>query len=122
MWPSCSLSIGLDASLLSHDPGVVEAYRRDPLVHNRMSAQTYCAILRVYDDALQRAPTLRVPTLLLYGTDDHIVSIEMATRWFSLLTCEKRAVAFPGAYHELHHEPIREEALRLVCDWVRRGS
>jgi len=34
------------------------------------------------------------------------------------VVCEKRNVVFPDCYHELHHERIRDEALRLVCDWV----
>ena len=119
-WPTCSLATNLDAALLSHDPAVGAAYRADPLVHGRMSARSYCSILQSRDDALRRADELDIPTLLLYGEEDHVVSIEMAKRWFALLRCEKRSVGFPKAYHELHHEAVRLEALRLTLEWALR--
>jgi len=117
-WPSCRLPTSLDARALSRDPSVVRAYLADPLVHRVISARTYRSILQSRDQALAHADTIRVPTLLLYGTDDRIISVDTARRWFERLTCEKRCVAFPGCYHELHHEPARDTVLRLVCDWA----
>ncbi|MEK7746580.1 MAG: polyprenyl synthetase family protein [Elusimicrobiota bacterium] len=46
------------------------------------------------------------------------VSVEAARRWFERLRCVKRSVLFPGCYHELHHEPVRDEVLQLVHDWT----
>ena len=117
-WPTCSFSMNLDAAMLSHDPDVVQAYRADPLVHNRMSARSYRSILQASDDAFRRAHELQVPLLMLNGDADRIASVEAARRWFALVPGKKRSTTFPGAYHELHHEPIRDEALRLLCDWT----
>jgi alpha-beta hydrolase superfamily lysophospholipase len=119
LWPTWPLSTGLDAGALSRDPGVVEAYVADPLVHRVMSARTYAALVRAWDDAVMRAEQLHVPTLFLCGLADRIISVEAAHRWFDRLLCEKRRMTFPGCYHELHHEPVRDEALRAVADWVR---
>ncbi|MBI3321651.1 MAG: lysophospholipase [Candidatus Omnitrophica bacterium] len=117
-WPTVSLSMQLDASALSHDPRVVEAYRTDPLVHGFMSARTYRAILQARNDVLKRTAPLAVPTLLLCGLADRIISVEVAQRWFDQLACKKRRVIFPDAAHELHHEPIRTDVIRLVREWV----
>ena len=117
-WPTCTLSMNLDIRALSHDPSVADAYRMDPLVHNAMSARSYRSILRTRDLAFAHAGALRVPVLLLCGAEDRIISVAEARRWFDQLTCEKRLVMFPHCYHELHHEPVRDEVLQLVREWV----
>ena len=118
MWPTYSLSMNLDAEALSHDASIVQAYRSDPLVHNAISAWTYRSILRTRDEAFANARAIRVPVLLLCGTADRIISVAAAQRWFEQLACEKQYVAFPGSYHELHHEAVRDEVVRLVGQWT----
>lgn len=118
LWPSATLPMRLDAQALSHDPSVVEAYRADPLVHQRISARIYHAILRGGETAQARAHTIDVPTLLLYGEEDHVISIDAVRRWHSALTCQTQVVGFPHAYHELHHEPVRAEVSRLIREWT----
>ncbi len=117
-WPTYSLSTDLDVGALSHDPAVVQAYRVDPLVHNKMSARTYRSILHVRDDAARRAHQSHVPTLLLCGGGDRIISLKAARRWYDSLTCEKRIVEFPNRYHELHHEDVQDQIDGLVQEWV----
>ena len=118
IWPTASFSTALPVEALSRDPDVLEAYQADPLVHHVMSARAYQAVRQASDDVMARAAGLSIPTLLLYGTEDRIVSIELALRWFERLRCDKRRVEFPGAYHELHHEPVRAEVLRLIQEWT----
>lgn len=117
-WPSFGFSMQLDIDALSHDRTVIEAYRSDPLVHASVSARTYRSILRTRDAIVARAGLLRVPVLMLSGGDDRIVSVEVAQRWFERVGCSKRAANFPGAYHELHHEPVWPEVSRQICAWV----
>ncbi|MBI4341394.1 MAG: alpha/beta fold hydrolase [Candidatus Omnitrophica bacterium] len=116
-WPAFGLSMNLETSALSHDPAVVDAYRQDPLVHNTMSARCYWSLIRTRDEAQAHPERVRVPTLLLYGTADRIVSTAVAQRWFDQLACDKQCVVFPDAYHELHHEPVRPEVLRRIAAW-----
>ena len=121
LWPTASFSTNLEVEALSRDPAVVQAYRSDPLVHHVMSARVYCAILRARARAFDGTAAIRRPVLLLTGSADRIVSVEAAHRWFNRLSCEKQRVAFPDAYHELHHEPVSEDVMRLVCEWVLAG-
>ena len=117
-WPTAPFSMNLDLAALSHDPLVLQAYRNDPLVHNTMTARTYCSMLRARDEALKRAPELQAPVLLLYGSADRIISIGAAQRWFDALRCEKSCVVFPDLYHELHHESIKGDVQRHVLAWI----
>ena len=117
-WPTYAFSMNLDDSALSHDPAVVQRYRADPLVHGVMSARAYHAITEAQDEAMRRAKEINTPVLLLCGGEDRIVSVHAAERWFHELRCEKRYVSFPGCYHELHHETVREEVLGLIAGWT----
>ena len=117
-WPTAKFSMDLDLSALSHDPTVLMAYRSDPLVHNTMTARTYRSMLRARDEALKQTSALQAPTLLLCGSADRIISVETAQRWFDQLRCEKSYVCFPDSYHELHHEPVKEEVQRHVLAWI----
>ncbi len=118
VWPRWSLRMNLDVAKLSHDTAIVEAYRADPLVHSDMSARSYRSIVSTKDDAVARAQEFRLPLLLLCAQEDQIVSVPAARAWYERLTCEKRLVMFPGCYHELHHEPVREQVAQLVSQWV----
>ena len=121
-WPACRFHLNLDAAALSHDPAVVQAYRHDPLVHNAMSAGTYRSLTQWQRQVLARPADVRASALLLCGAEDRVVSVAAATRWFGGLTGEKRCVVFPGCFHELHHEPVRDEVVRLIAEWVQAGE
>ena len=118
VWPACTLSMNLDISALSRDPAVPAAYRNDPLVHGCMSARTYWSLQEAKRRAMAQAPMVRVPTLLLCGEADRIISVEAARQWFERLDTVKRFVSFPDCYHELHHEAVRDEVARLVAEWT----
>lgn len=121
-WPTLGFSLDVDVKGLSHDPRVWRTYVTDPLIHNRMSARIYQAILDARDDVMRRAPTQRTSSLVLCGTEDHIILVDAVKRWVNALTCEKRLELFPGAYHELHYEPaVRDRVVQLVAEWVLRG-
>lgn len=117
-WPAFPFSTRLEPEALSRDQAVVEAYRNDPLVHTSLSARTYRSMTRTRDDLMARAGMLRIPVLMLSGGADRIVSVDAAQRWLALVNCEKRSVRFPDCYHELHHEPVRDEVIRLTGEWI----
>lgn len=103
--PDFPVHNGLDPSKLSHDAAVVRAYVDDPLVHDRISARLGRFIIDTASDALARAPTLSVPTLLLYAGDDRMVdpagSREFARRAPGALLAARE---YPELWHDLLHE------------------
>ena len=68
--PNLSLANGLNADYLSHDRRVVDAYRQDPLVHNRICARLGAFVASAGEQVLRQAPQWEVPTLLLYAGED----------------------------------------------------
>ncbi len=117
-WPSCRIQVQLDVSILSHDPAVVEAYRVDPLVHHIMSARTHRSLLHTRDEVRDHAEAIRTPLWVLCGAEERVISVSHVQQWYARLTCEKHLYIFPDCYHELHHEPIRNEVFRLITDSI----
>ena len=117
-WPRFTVAMDLDADTLSHNADVVRAYQQDPLVHNRMSVRSYFSVLEARDAALAAPERVMVPTLMLLAAEDRIVSLPVARRWFDRLPGQKSLQVFDGAYHELHHEPVRDQALSAAARWA----
>ena len=117
-WPTFLFPMNLDASALSRDQAVVRGYQADPLVHHVMSARVYCSLLQARQEAFARSAECHAPVLLLCGSADRVISVEAARRWFDRLRGEKRCLVFPECYHELHHEPVWTEVVRVVMGWV----
>lgn len=116
--PTYSFPMDLDVQMLSHDPTIVQAYRTDPLVHNAMSARTYCTFLEARAKAMRQACACSTPLLMLCGERDRMISVNAARRWFDQVQSEKRCVIFPGCYHELHHEAVQNEVVRVIANWI----
>jgi len=116
--PSASLASGLDAELLSHDRGVVDRYKQDPLVHDRVSFGMGKGLLRASRWAIDHAGEFSIPLLLMHGTADGI-ALERGTREFA--TKVKQGVTlklWEGMYHETHNEPDKEQVLAFVLAWL----
>jgi len=117
--PRLSLSNEVDPSVLSHDPATAQAYRTDPLVHDRLSAGMYGDTVARGEGFIARAAELRVPFLLLHGGDDRIVDVTGSERFFARATVPGRAFrVYPGMFHEVFNEVDREEVFADIESWL----
>ncbi|MCO5101393.1 MAG: lysophospholipase [Burkholderiaceae bacterium] len=103
--PDIAVGNGLDASKISHDPAVVRAYREDPLVHDRITARLARFIVDGARDAIERAGSLSVPTLLLVAGDDRLVAPSGSRRFAQRAP---RGRVDERVYDELWHELFNE--------------
>lgn len=112
---------GLDATKISHDPDVVAAYRGDPLVHDVVTPRLVKFILDAGKFVIARAPRWRVPTLLMWAGDDHLVRRSGSEAFAAAAPRDVvRAVPFPGAWHELFNEaePTRSHVFATLREWL----
>ena len=72
--PNFAVSNGLNPNWISTDPLVVQAYRNDPLVHDRVTGRLTRFMLDSSEIIRQRARHWTIPTLLLYSGADRCVS------------------------------------------------
>jgi len=108
----------LDASLLSHVPEVVEAYKADPLVHDSLSTSFFFSCQDAAEWALNNAEKLEIPMLLMHGELDKITSAKgsetFAERAGELVTLK----LWEGLYHEIHNENERQDVYQFSLDWI----
>lgn len=119
--PNLRVRHGFDPQGLSHDERVVQAYRDDRLVHDRISGRLARFMVEAGAAVLQAAPQWQVPTLLMYAGADSVVSprgsAEFARR------APPRVVethCFEGYYHEIFNELGREAVFARLQPWLDR--
>jgi alpha-beta hydrolase superfamily lysophospholipase len=115
--PNLALGNGLDASKISHDPAVVQAYQNNSLVHDRISARLATFIGENGPHVLAAAPGWSVPTLLMYAGEDQLVRPEGSA---AFAKAAPRAVVSNQRFEGLHHEIFNEEDPSEVLDTLRR--
>ena len=117
--PKLTVGNGLDPGFLSHDPAVVAAYRRDPLVHDRISGRLAAFMASECELVRARASAWSVPTLLLYAGNDRIVDPE-GSRSFAAHAPRDLVIAkrFDGLYHEIFNERDAEPVFAALRQWL----
>lgn len=118
--PHLRVGNGLDDNYLSHDPAVVQAYRNDPLTHDRIGSRLARFLASEGAVVQQRAASWPVPTLLLYAGDDHLVRAE-ASRAFAAAAASSGMVeahGFDTLYHEIFNELDSEPVFAALQRWL----
>ncbi|RZI95315.1 MAG: alpha/beta hydrolase [Variovorax sp.] len=120
--PTLRVGNGLNPCDISHDVSVVQAYRADPLNHDRIGSRIAGFLADEGAKVQAAAPQWRVPTLLLYAGADRIVRPEGSQR-FADAAAPSRAVtsvAFPALFHEIFNESDTAPVFAALGDWLDR--
>jgi lysophospholipase len=118
--PALPFRSNMNAEHFSHDPDVVQAYRADPLVHDRITPRLFVEVSAAMGVVLQRSDRIREPLLFLLGGDDRLVDTDRTVRFAQSMTGADVTVrVFPGLYHELLQEVERSRIFREIGDWIR---
>ncbi len=105
LFPALTQPNGLDPAWLSHDTQIVEKYKQDPLVHNKISFRLFTEMLQAMKDAQELAPNFPLPLLLIQGSDDLIVHPDGAGKIFEKIRLQdKKLLIYDGFYHESFNE------------------
>ena len=117
--PRLRLDNEIDPAVLSRDPAVGDAYASDPLVHHLVSPRWFAEAQLTMEVATLSAPEIRIPLLVMHGTDDRLASVDATTRVFERLgSTDKQLEIYKGFYHELFNEPEKQEIYNTVSDWL----
>lgn len=117
--PALALPTGLDPRAVSHDPDVVQAYRADPLVHDRLSARLYASLVQTQQQLPQLAAALAlVPVLSWHGDADRLTSHAATARIAPQFSAPgSRFLSVTGGFHELYHDtPETATQVRAALD------
>lgn len=117
--PNLTVGNGLDPQYLSHDKRVVQGYLNDPRVHDRISGRLARFIAEEGALVRSRAPSWKVPTLLMYAGDDRMVdpagSEAFAAAAPSSVVTSRR---FDGLYHEIFNEAEAQPVYDCLRQWL----
>lgn len=113
-------TIALDGRAISRDEAVIADYDADPLNYRgKLSARTGREINMAMQRAHAAAASINAPILIMHGDADRLAAPEGSRRFASEVSSTDVTLReWPGAYHELHHEPEREEVLAEILAWL----
>jgi alpha-beta hydrolase superfamily lysophospholipase len=135
--PLLAAATPLTATLMPNFPAVDvpdEAFSRDParraemgadpfVYHPAGPARTAGALLAALERVWAHADELDVPLLALHGTGDEATdprgSVEIVRRAH---TQDKTLRLYRGLYHDLFHEPEREQVMQDVIAWLGKRT
>lgn len=112
--------IKLDAENVSRDPAVVDAYINDPLAYTgKITARLGAEILETMQRVTEEATEIRLPIMIVQGSDDKVVDPRGAQLLYDLVTSEDKTIKiYDGLYHEVFNEPEHEQVLNDVKTWL----
>ncbi len=117
--PAIAVPNGLLPMDISHDEKEVQKYTEDPLVHNKISIGLFYSTFRAGYTALRNVYKINCPFLIMHGTGDRITSAKASEDYVLNTSDRTRLKLWEGAYHELHHEPNRDEVFTYITAWLQ---
>jgi alpha-beta hydrolase superfamily lysophospholipase len=116
--PSLVQSSGLVVDDISHDKTVIEKYKSDPLVHGKISVGLFHSATSAGKYVLANSASIKVPLLLMHGSDDQITSPQ-ASRDLASGNKLVELRIWEGGYHELHNELFSDDVYKYIIGWIK---
>jgi alpha-beta hydrolase superfamily lysophospholipase len=119
--PAMIIKSDLEVAALSHDPGVVQAYQDDPLVHDRVSLGFGRAGLRAIGLCFAGAKRFSQPLLIMHGKADRITYPSGSEDFARLVSESNKDVTlklWDNLYHEIHNESEQAEVFKVMIEWL----
>ena len=114
----------VDLATISRDEAVVTDYRTDALVHQGHPTIALSLALAEQMTLLPaRVRDLRLPLLVQHGTDDRICPPDGSRALAESVGTDDLTVRwYDGLWHEIYHEPEREQPLTDLREWLDRHA
>lgn len=123
VWGSLALPTGLDATKVSRDQNVVDAYIKDRLNHDRASPSFFFSMQEAIQELTHADLRIDAKTKILFQVsgDDEIVSGPAAVEYFEKLNhADKKLIVYPGLYHEIYNELIKQNVFDDLLLWLSK--
>ena len=117
--PSVGL-IPIDASMVSRDPKVVQAYNEDPLVNNsKLTSKLLVELSNAMDEVKLKAQQISLPILVMHGQADQLTDPK-SSEWLidNISSKDKTLRLYEGLYHEIFNEPEAPQIYQEVIEWL----
>ncbi len=116
--PGLSVSNNLEVEALTQDQAGIETYRRDPLVHDRVTVRMGKGFIDAIEYSFNRAGEITVPLLIMHGTADKITYPSGSEKIAARVSGECTLKLWEGLYHELHNEQEKDKVFAYLDKWL----
>ena len=112
----------LDASAISRDKAVVDAYVNDPLVfRGKVPARTGAELARMWKQLPEQMPKIKLPILIMHGFADQLVNPAGSKLLYERVgSKDKTLKLYDNCYHEICNEPEREQVFVDMEAWLTK--
>lgn len=112
----------LDASTISRDKAVVDAYVNDPLVYRgKVPARTGAELAKMWRTLPERMPEIKLPILIMQGTADKLADPASSKLLYERVgSKDKTLKLYDGFYHEIFNEPEHKKVMADVEAWLKK--
>ena len=109
LWPTLPIPARLDPDTLSRDPAVNQAYAEDAAVHSVMTPGAWREIQWAQRAVVADGYRIESPLLFLLAGEDRVVDAHQARAFADGLKGSVRVRWYPEMYHEVLHDPQRDQ-------------
>ena len=119
LFPKMGVTV-LDATAISQDKGVVDAYIHDPLVYRgKLPARFGAEMVKTLNRLPSQIPQIVLPIIIMHGTADRLCNPEGSQMLYDLVgSSDKTLKLYQGFYHEVFNEPEHEKVMADVETWL----
>ncbi len=117
--PKMGLDV-IDASAISQDKTVVDAYVDDPLVYRgKIRARLGAELIKAIQILLPKMSKIYLPILIMHGTADRLSDPRGSEILYDRVSSrDKTLKLYDGFYHEIFNEPGREQVFADMEAWL----
>jgi alpha-beta hydrolase superfamily lysophospholipase len=111
----------IDASAISRDKAIVDAYVSDSLVYQgKIRARLGSELVNMIEKKLPpQMPKINLPILIMHATVDRLSNPDGSTMLYELANSKDKTLKqYEGLYHEIFNEPEHEQVLIYMETWL----
>ena len=90
----------------------------DPLMIRETRIDALYGLVGMMDTALERAPLIKQPTLLVYGLKDEVIPQNSICHFASQLTTDNKVIFYEHGYHFLLRDLDAQKVWQDIVDWI----
>ena len=120
IFPALTLPTELEQAALSREQAVVDAYKNDPLVHDKISAAFFTNVHAAATYPIEHAEELKIKTLVMHGLSDRITSYKGTTAFARNNPELIELKLWEGLYHEIHNEKEKQMVFDHIASWLEK--
>jgi acylglycerol lipase len=118
--PSLPILPATGDNMLSHDPDIDRLWKEDPLTYDgALRVSMGNQIMVSSETAQQRFAEIRLPFLVMHGSEDKMTAPSGSERLYQEAKSEDKTIKiWDGMYHEIFNEVGKERVIRVAADWL----